>query len=118
MLGQPDIEKLLHDHLDTKVYYGSAAISIHETETTALTKFGDKLVESKYLIGADGARSFVRQELGISFQGTKPEMVWAVLDSFIDTDFPVCPEIITFQKDGEARISWIPRCVEIFQNEQ
>ena len=36
-------------------------------------------------------------------------MVWAVLDTFIDTDFPVCSEIITFQLRGQSRVAWIPR---------
>ncbi|KAI1046077.1 hypothetical protein LB505_013379 [Fusarium chuoi] len=36
-------------------------------------------------------------------------MTWAVLDTFLDTDFPVCPEIITFELDGESRVAWIPR---------
>lgn len=36
-------------------------------------------------------------------------MLWAVLDTFIDTDFPRCSEIITFQLNGQSRVSWIPR---------
>ncbi|RYP35546.1 hypothetical protein DL767_003800 [Monosporascus sp. MG133] len=47
-----------------------------------------RTVRGKYAIAADGARSTVRSALNISFTGTKPEMVWMVLDTFIDTDFP------------------------------
>lgn len=36
-------------------------------------------------------------------------MVCAVPDAFLDTDFPVCSEIITFQLHGQSRVSWIPR---------
>ncbi|RYP07592.1 hypothetical protein DL765_009093 [Monosporascus sp. GIB2] len=68
-----------------------------------------RTVRGKYAIAADGARSTVRSALNISFTGTKPEMVWMVLDTFIDTDFPVCSEIITFQLNGQSRVSWIPR---------
>ncbi|KAI2464393.1 FAD binding domain-containing protein [Annulohypoxylon bovei var. microspora] len=110
MIGQSVVEQMLKDHLDVPVYYQEKVISVSETEcgVTLNTDRGRKVV-SKYAIAADGARSTVRQALNISFAGTKPEMVWAVLDTFIDTDFPVCSEIITFQLRGQSRISWIPR---------
>ena len=73
------------------------------------TYFDGDVVTSKYALGSDGAKSFVRNQLGIPFEGSKPGMVWAVLDTFLDTDFPVCSEIISFQHEGQARISWIPR---------
>ncbi|KAI1396940.1 FAD binding domain-containing protein [Hypoxylon fuscum] len=110
MIGQSVVEQVLTSQLDVPVYYQEKVISISETEeyVTLSTDSGRK-VRSKYAIAADGARSTVRRMLDISFTGTKPEMVWAVLDTFIDTDFPVCPEIITFQLRGQSRVSWIPR---------
>lgn len=111
MLGQPVIMKLLDSILDTPVQYKCPLESLSETENGATITLDNVTIESKYVIGADGARSKVRQSLNIEFEGTKPEMVWAVLDTFLDTDFPTCPEIITFQVDGQARVSWIPRLV-------
>ncbi|KAI1391856.1 FAD binding domain-containing protein [Hypoxylon trugodes] len=110
MIGQPVVERVLKDHLDVPICYQERAISITETDddVVLITDQGRK-VRSNYVIAADGARSTVRRALNISFTGTKPEMVWAVLDTFIDTDFPLCPEIITFQLKGQSRISWIPR---------
>ncbi|KAI1212016.1 FAD binding domain-containing protein [Annulohypoxylon truncatum] len=110
MVGQSVVEKVLRDHLDIPVHYQERVTNISETEcgVTLNTDRGRKVL-SKYAIAADGARSTVRQALNINFAGTKPEMVWAVLDTFIDTDFPVCSEIITFQLRGQSRISWIPR---------
>ncbi|RXG43918.1 hypothetical protein VDGE_09874 [Verticillium dahliae] len=67
------------------------------------------MIRSRHVVGADVARSTVRTALGINFTGTKPEMTWAVLDTFIDTDFPVCSEIVTFQLNQESRVAWIPR---------
>lgn len=64
---------------------------------------------AKFAIGADGARSMVRSSLGFGFEGSQPEMTWVVLDTFIDTDFPVCPEIISLQHDGQCRVLWVPR---------
>lgn len=110
MIGQPAIEKRLSRELGDLVHYGEEVDTITEDANNAIvtTKSGQK-IHASYAFGADGARSTVRSSLGISFTGTKPEMVWAVLDTFIETDFPTCPEIITFQLDGQSRVSWIPR---------
>ncbi|KAF4504423.1 hypothetical protein G6O67_007874 [Ophiocordyceps sinensis] len=110
MLGQPVIEKLLSSELGGLVHYGEQVVSIseHDESVEVVTSSGRR-VRSRYAVGADGARSAVRKHMGVGFSGTKPEMVWAVLDTFIDTDFPVCPEIITFEMEGQSRVSWIPR---------
>ncbi|GKT44558.1 3-hydroxybenzoate 4-monooxygenase [Colletotrichum spaethianum] len=110
MIGQPVVEKVLAERLTTSISYGETVSSISEDKSgvTTTTSKG-RIIRSRYAVGADGARSTVRNTLGISFTGTKPEMIWAVLDTFIDTTFPVCSEIITFQLNGQSRISWIPR---------
>ncbi|KAK8044136.1 FAD monooxygenase [Apiospora rasikravindrae] len=110
MIGQPEVEKALLGQLDTPVRFGERVASIQEDDGgVTVTAETGRTTRAKYAIGADGARSSVRQALGIGFQGTKPEMLWAVLDTFLDTDFPVCSEIITFQLNGQSRVSWIPR---------
>ncbi|PLB49768.1 monooxygenase [Aspergillus steynii IBT 23096] len=110
IIGQPRVEAALLEQLDVPVDYDRTVISITESATGAsVTTNKGETFSGKYVVAADGARSFVRTALDIPFTGTKPEMVWAVLDTFIETDFPVCPEIITFQVDGQARVAWIPR---------
>ncbi|KAK7423359.1 hypothetical protein QQX98_001150 [Neonectria punicea] len=110
MIGQPVVERLIASRLEGRVHYNEHVLSISEDDHAIdiVTQSGRK-VRSKYALGADGAKSTVRTSLGLNFTGTKPEMLWAVLDTFIDTDFPVCPEIITFELDGQSRVSWIPR---------
>ncbi len=110
MIGQPVVEKMLSDKLEGHVHYGEDVKSISEDSNgvDVVTSSGRK-VRSTYALGADGSRSFVRKAIGATFTGSKPEMLWAVLDTFIDTDFPSCPEIITFQLNGQSRVSWIPR---------
>ncbi|ELR23151.1 FAD-dependent oxidoreductase, putative [Acanthamoeba castellanii str. Neff] len=113
MIGQADVEAAMHSMLDITCHHGHEALNIEEVtidgEDYVRTTFADKVIVSRYAVGADGAKSLVRNTLNIPFEGDKPNMVWHVLDTFIDTDFPVCPEIITFQVAGQARISWIPR---------
>jgi 2-polyprenyl-6-methoxyphenol hydroxylase-like FAD-dependent oxidoreductase len=112
MIGQSRVEDVLLRQLDIPVDYNTRVNEIQETKSGVLVKTDQgRTVVAKFAIAADGARSFVRTTLGIPFTGTKPEMVWAVLDTFIETDFPTCPEIITFQKDGQSRVAWIPRYV-------
>ncbi|KAK8220809.1 putative monooxygenase [Phyllosticta capitalensis] len=113
MIGQADIERALESKLTIPVHRNHEATKIEELsidgEDFVRTEFPNTVVISKYAVGADGARSIVRSQLNIPFEGTKPNMIWHVLDTFLDTDFPVAPEIITFQVNGQARVSWIPR---------
>ncbi|KKY39682.1 putative fad monooxygenase [Diaporthe ampelina] len=113
MIGQPVVERILTERLKevgTGVHYSENVTGISESDesVSVSTDLGRK-VRAKYAVAADGARSTIRNALGISFTGTKPEMLWAVLDTFIETDFPVSPEIVTFELNGQARVSWIPR---------
>lgn len=113
MIGQPVVERILTERLKelgTSVHYAENVTGIQESDdsVSVSTDLGRK-INAKYAVAADGARSTIRNALGISFTGTKPEMLWAVLDTFIETDFPVSPEIVTFELNGQARVSWIPR---------
>ncbi|KAM3529594.1 hypothetical protein MY4038_005319 [Beauveria bassiana] len=110
MLGQPVVERVLAEKLGDSVHYSEQVTSIAEDDggVDVVTSTGRK-IRSKYALGADGARSTVRAAIGATFSGGKPEMLWSVLDTFIETDFPRCPEIITFQLNGQSRVSWIPR---------
>lgn len=44
---------------------------------------------SKYLIGADGGRSFVRKSAGIAFDGDTSEDSWIRIDGIVETDMPI-----------------------------
>lgn len=110
MIGQPVVENVLASRLQGLVRFGEQVVAVTEDDkgVETVTESGFR-IRSKYAVGSDGARSLVRKQIGASFSGTKPEMLWAVLDTFIETDFPICPEIITFQLNGQSRVSWIPR---------
>lgn len=45
-------------------------------------------IRTKYLIGADGARSTVRKCMGLELQGETTDHIWGVCDFVVDTDFP------------------------------
>lgn len=112
MIGQSYVEKML----DRKLSENSAAVkrsisvvNIEENENGCLTTLssGEK-IQSKYLIGADGIRSFVRNHFKIPFEIERPQIVWAVIDGITQTDFKKVPEIIVFQAET-SDVAWIPR---------
>ncbi|KAJ5980545.1 hypothetical protein N7481_007843 [Penicillium waksmanii] len=47
-----------------------------------------RTVRSKYLVGADGARSVVRRSMGLKLEGESLDHIWGVVDLIVDTDFP------------------------------
>lgn len=112
MLGQSYLENLL----DNKLHDMGAGVMRSTTiETIELNQHGclttlsnGEKIQSSYLIGADGAHSFVRNQFKIPFEMMRPQMLWAVIDGIIDSDFPKVPEIIIFQAET-SDVAWIPR---------
>ncbi|OJA18319.1 hypothetical protein AZE42_02806 [Rhizopogon vesiculosus] len=47
-----------------------------------------EIVRAKFVVGADGAHSWVRKTLGISMDGEQTKYIWGVIDFTPDTDFP------------------------------
>ncbi|KZT67342.1 hypothetical protein DAEQUDRAFT_767249 [Daedalea quercina L-15889] len=47
-----------------------------------------EIVHAKFLVGCDGAHSWVRRQFGITMEGEQTDYIWGVLDLIPDTDFP------------------------------
>lgn len=112
MLGQSYVEKLLDRKLSELGCPVRRSTEIHSLELSdsgcqVVTSTGDTLA-GRYLIGADGSRSWVRARLEIPFAMVRPQIIWAVIDGVLDTDFPKVPEIIVFQNET-SDVAWIPR---------
>ncbi|KAF8754572.1 MATE efflux family protein [Rhizoctonia solani] len=65
-------------------------------------------VKAKYLLGCDGAHSWVRTQLGIEMVGETSDQVWGVVDAYIDTDFPDVRALTVFDNNGRHAVL-IPR---------
>ena len=48
----------------------------------------DREVQARYLVGCDGARSLVREQLGLALEGDFANQAWGVMDVLAVTDFP------------------------------
>ena len=64
----------------------SAAVLFHRKRRTGKLKI---VLPSKYLIGADGGRSFVRRHADIPFEGDTSEDKWIRIDGIVETDMPI-----------------------------
>lgn len=47
-----------------------------------------EIVHAKYVLGADGAHSWVRREIGFTMDGEQTDYVWGVMDMIPETNFP------------------------------
>ncbi|KAK3326928.1 FAD binding domain-containing protein [Cercophora scortea] len=72
---------------------------------------GDDLetVHAKYVLGCDGAHSWVRKQLGIEHKGETTDYVWGVLDIVPVTDFPDIRKRCSIHSKDGGSIMVIPR---------
>jgi phenol 2-monooxygenase len=75
----------------------------HKDGTTTQTS-----VRTKYLVGADGARSLVRKCMGLSLQGETTDHIWGVCDFVVSTDFPDIRKRCAIHSDAGS-VMVIPR---------
>ncbi|KVC64919.1 hypothetical protein WI72_07355 [Burkholderia ubonensis] len=112
MLGQSFVEQLLDQKLkdvDAAVRRNTSVTDIKIVDDGCTTTLSTgETIQSRFVIGADGSRSFVRDLFEVPFEVTRPQLIWAVLDGVIETDFVKVPEIIVFQAET-SDVAWIPR---------
>lgn len=48
----------------------------------------DEVVRAKYLVGADGAASKIREMMGVPFDGLATDCFWTIMDVEVKTDYP------------------------------
>ncbi|KVP45655.1 FAD-binding protein [Burkholderia ubonensis] len=112
MLGQSYVEQLLDEKLkdvDAAVRRNTSVTDIEVADDGCTTTLSTgETIQSRFVIGADGSRSFVRDLFKVPFEVTRPQLIWAVLDGVIETDFVKVPEIIVFQAET-SDVAWIPR---------
>ncbi|KVG67773.1 hypothetical protein WJ33_24675 [Burkholderia ubonensis] len=112
MLGQSFVEQLLDQQLKdmgAAVRRNTSVTDIKVADDGCTTTLSTgETIKSKFVIGADGSHSFVRDLFKVPFEVTRPQLIWAVLDGVIETDFVKVPEIIVFQAET-SDVAWIPR---------
>jgi 3-(3-hydroxy-phenyl)propionate hydroxylase len=123
MIHQPSVEGALNDRIAQQ-----PMITLHRTwafttfeedadgvTATVTTPQGERRLKARYLVGADGARSPVREAAGIAFDDLKFDEPWLVIDAIVhdpsrlpDVNLQICnPERpTTCVLMGEGRHRW------------
>ncbi|KAL4797127.1 FAD binding domain-containing protein [Aspergillus venezuelensis] len=65
-------------------------------------------LKSKYLIGADGGRSFVRRHAKIPFCGDTSEDKWIRIDGIVETDMPITRAYGAIESRTHGNVLWAP----------
>lgn len=68
-----------------------------------------RTVRAKYVLGADGARSRVREAIGRRLEGDQAFHAWGVMDVLAETDFPDIRTKCAIQSHDGGSILHIPR---------
>ncbi len=66
-------------------------------------------IRARYVVGCDGARSNVRQSMGLALKGDSANHAWGVMDVLVVTDFPDIRFKSLIQSADEGSIVLIPR---------
>ncbi|QDS76866.1 hypothetical protein FKW77_003513 [Venturia effusa] len=66
----------------------------------------ESVVKCKYLVGADGGRSFVRRAAGIPFDGTSSEDKWVRVDGVVETDLPKPRTYCAIESPTHGNVLW------------
>ncbi|THX38692.1 FAD binding domain protein [Aureobasidium pullulans] len=70
----------------------------------------ERLWQTKYLVGCDGAHSKVRKSIPeIKAEGSSSEAIWGVLDGVIETDFPDLWSKVVVYSEEAGNVLCIPR---------
>ncbi len=66
-------------------------------------------IRARYVVGCDGARSHVRQSMGLALKGDSANHAWGVMDVLVNSDFPDIRFKSLIQSAAEGSILIIPR---------
>ncbi|KAI4693612.1 uncharacterized protein J4E84_002185 [Alternaria hordeiaustralica] len=64
------------------------------------------IVRCRYLVGADGGRSFVRRAMKIPFDGSSSEDKWVRVDGVIETDLPKPRTYCAIESPTHGNVLW------------
>lgn len=88
---------------------GEYPVTVTLVHTTGERLGHERIVHAKYVVGADGARSAVRESIGCTLAGDQALHAWGVMDALAVTDFPDIRTKCAIQSDASGNILLIPR---------
>ncbi|MEO5780529.1 MAG: FAD-binding monooxygenase [Arthrobacter oryzae] len=88
---------------------GDYPVTVTLLHTAGPDEGRERIVRAKYVVGADGARSKVRESIGCTLAGDKANHAWGVMDIVAVTDFPDIRTKCAIQSGTGGSILLIPR---------
>ncbi|MDF9277937.1 FAD-binding monooxygenase [Arthrobacter sp. EH-1B-1] len=88
---------------------GEYPVTVTLLRTAGPNEGQERIVRAKYVVGADGARSKVRQAIGCTLAGDAANHAWGVMDALAVTDFPDIRTKCAIQSGTGGSILLIPR---------
>ncbi|MEV8213820.1 FAD-binding monooxygenase [Leifsonia sp. NPDC077715] len=87
---------------------GEHPVAVTLRRTAGPDEGAERVVHAKYVVGADGARSRVREAIGCHLAGDSANHAWGVMDVLAVTDFPDIRTKCSIQSEA-GNILLIPR---------
>jgi phenol 2-monooxygenase len=88
---------------------GEYPVTVTLLHTSGPNEGQERVVRAKYVVGADGARSKVRESIGCTLAGDQANHAWGVMDVLAVTDFPDVRVKCAIQSGTGGSILLIPR---------
>jgi phenol 2-monooxygenase len=88
---------------------GEYPVTVTLARTAGPDEGQERIVRAKYVVGADGARSKVRDSIGCTMAGDQAHHAWGVMDILAITDFPDIRTKCAIQSGSGGSILLIPR---------
>jgi phenol 2-monooxygenase (NADPH) len=88
---------------------GEYPVTVTLLHTSGPHEGQESVVRAKYVVGADGARSKVRESIGCTLAGDQANHAWGVMDALAVTDFPDIRTKCAIQSGSGGSILLIPR---------
>lgn len=112
MISQADTEQMLLDRLEQiggHVVRPKKLISVRQSGDSAVAVFDDgDEIRARYIVGADGMHSTVRDAAGIDFVGEAYAESFALADVRMTGDVPVSEILLFFAQNGLAVVAPLP----------
>ena len=115
-IDQSILEEILQNNLTSsnkEIRWGKKLVSFEQSEDSITATVQDvvtgvmDLISARFLVAADGAKSTVRKEMGISFKGVTTPEISFTFDAKVITSFYIKNEMAMFTK-GLDRLVVVP----------
>lgn len=97
-----------YEFVSLAVGEGEHPVAVTLRHTAGPDEGAERVVHAKYVVGADGARSKVREAIGCHLAGDSANHAWGVMDALAVTDFPDIRTKCSIQSEA-GNILLIPR---------